>query len=138
MYFIRYVVTLEDEERCFLTFTTYALSMTPVALCLEELIPTKGSKFYIYSIFIRTMLVFSTFFIGLSIPFFGLVVSFIGSLFSMFVSLIIPCACFLSIWRGRISRFQVASCIIVMLVGITASAIGTYSSVTNIIERLVG
>ncbi|KAE9592421.1 putative amino acid transporter, transmembrane domain-containing protein [Lupinus albus] len=122
----------------FLIITTYALSMAPVALCMEELIPSNNSKFYMYSILIRTALVLSTFIVGLSIPFFGLVMSLIGSLFTMFVSLIIPCACFLSIWRGKVSRFQVAFCTIVMTVGIVASAIGTYSAISAIIENLRG
>ncbi|CAL0333445.1 unnamed protein product [Lupinus luteus] len=119
-------------------FTKYALSMAPVALCMEELIPSNNSKFYVYSILIRTALVLSTFLVGLSVPFFGLVMSLIGSLFTMFVSLIIPCACFLSIWRGKVSRLQVAFCIIVMTVGLAASAIGSYSAIAAIVDNLRG
>lgn len=50
---------------------TYALTMSPVAMCLEELIPSSHAKSYMYSILIRTALVVSTLFVGLSIPFFG-------------------------------------------------------------------
>ncbi|XP_019435520.1 PREDICTED: vacuolar amino acid transporter 1-like isoform X1 [Lupinus angustifolius] len=119
-------------------FTKYALSMAPVALCMEELIPSNDRKFYVYSILIRTALVFSTLLVGLLIPFFGLVMSLIGSLLTMFVTLIIPCACFLSIWRGRVSRLQVAFCITIMTVGIAASVIGSYSAISEIIESLRG
>jgi hypothetical protein len=45
--------------------------MSPVAMCLEELIPSNHSKSYIYSILIRTALVVSTLLVGLSVPFFG-------------------------------------------------------------------
>lgn len=50
---------------------TYALTMSPVAMSLEELIPSSHSKSYMYSILIRTALVVSTLIVGLSIPFFG-------------------------------------------------------------------
>lgn len=50
---------------------TYALTMSPVAMSLEELIPSSHAKSYMYSILIRTALVISTLIVGLSIPFFG-------------------------------------------------------------------
>ncbi|CAL9007715.1 unnamed protein product [Prunus brigantina] len=69
---------------CFsLTRTTYALTISPVAMSLEELVPS--NKSHIYAILIRTALVVSTLVVGLCIPFFGLVMSFIGSLFTMLV-----------------------------------------------------
>lgn len=45
--------------------------MTPVALSLEELIPSNIGKSHMYAILIRTALVISTLVVGLSIPFFG-------------------------------------------------------------------
>lgn len=54
-----------------LTRRTYALIMSPVAMSLEELIPSDNLQFHIYSILIRTALVLSTLFVGLSVPFFG-------------------------------------------------------------------
>ncbi|KAF1897339.1 hypothetical protein Lal_00035042 [Lupinus albus] len=53
-------------------------------------------------------------------------------------TLIMPCACFLSIRRGRVSRFQIAFCITIMTVGIVASVIGSYSAISEIIESLRG
>ncbi|KAI7993090.1 Amino acid transporter AVT1B [Camellia lanceoleosa] len=55
----------------------------------------------------RTTLVISTMVMGLSMPFFGLVMALIGSLLTMLVTLILPCACYLSILRGKITCFQV-------------------------------
>lgn len=57
--------------RSSLTRNTFALTMTPVALCLEELMPSNHTKTRIYSILIRTALVISTLIVGLSVPFFG-------------------------------------------------------------------
>jgi vesicular inhibitory amino acid transporter len=47
------------------------LTISPVAMSLEELIPANHAKSFLFSIFIRTGLVFSTLVIGLSVPFFG-------------------------------------------------------------------
>lgn len=50
---------------------TYALTMSPVAMSLEELIPSTHLKSHVYAILIRTALVVSTLVVALSIPFFG-------------------------------------------------------------------
>ncbi|KAI5396925.1 amino acid transporter AVT1C [Lathyrus oleraceus] len=117
-------------------FTKYALSLTPVAMSVEELIPPNNPHFQLYSILIRTALVISTLLVGLSVPFFGLVMSLIGSLLTMFVSLILPSACFLSIKRGRIKRAQVALCVAVIIVGLVSSAFGSYSAISEILKEL--
>ncbi|WJX17443.1 Amino acid transporter avt1c, variant 2 [Trifolium repens] len=121
---------------CSLIRSTYALSLTPVAMSVEELIPPTNSKFKLYSILIRTALVISTLLVGLSVPFFGLVMSLIGSLLTMFVSLILPAACFLSIKRGRITRSQVILCVTVIVVGLVSSGFGSYSAISEIIAKL--
>ncbi|CAH1414484.1 unnamed protein product [Lactuca virosa] len=50
-------------------FTKYMLTISPVAMSLEELIPSNHMKSHVYSILIRTTLVFSTLLVALSIPF---------------------------------------------------------------------
>lgn len=62
----------ELEEWCSsLISPTYALTISPVAMSLEEFIPPNHPKSQIYSILIRTGLVISTLLVGLSVPFFG-------------------------------------------------------------------
>ncbi|XP_058204591.1 amino acid transporter AVT1C-like [Rhododendron vialii] len=117
-------------------FTKYALTMTPVAMSLEELIPSNHLKSHIYSILIRTALVISTLVVSLTIPFFGLVMAFIGSLLTMLVTLILPCACFMSILRGKITRLQGLLCILIIAVGVVSAVFGTYSSLSQIIKNL--
>ncbi|XP_027365704.1 amino acid transporter AVT1C-like [Abrus precatorius] len=119
-------------------FTKYALSLSPVAMCLEELIPANNPKFYLYSMLIRTALVVSTLLVGLSVPFFGLVMSLTGSLLTMFVSLILPAACFLSIRGDRISRSQIALCATIIIVGVISCGFGSYSALSEIIQQLFG
>lgn len=50
---------------------TYALTMSPVALSLEELIPSNHLKSHVYALCIRTALVLSTLLVALIVPFFG-------------------------------------------------------------------
>ncbi|OWM70211.1 hypothetical protein CDL15_Pgr026061 [Punica granatum] len=109
--------------------------MSPVALSLEELLPS-DNNFRIYAICIRTMLVISSLFVGLVIPFFGLVMSLIGSLLTMLITFILPCACFLSILRGKVTYSQGAFCGIIIIVGVTSSVFGTYTALSKIIESL--
>ncbi|KAL4575224.1 hypothetical protein LXL04_022066 [Taraxacum kok-saghyz] len=114
---------------------TYALTISPVAKSLEELIPLKHSKSHVYSILIRTALVISTLIVALTVPFFGLVMSLIGSLLSMLVSLIFPCACFLRILRGNVTRFQVSLCVLIIATGFISLSFGTYTAISEIIQQ---
>ncbi|XP_019052955.1 PREDICTED: vacuolar amino acid transporter 1-like isoform X2 [Nelumbo nucifera] len=117
-------------------FTKYALTMMPVALSLEELIPSVHLKSHMYAILIRTALVISTLLVALSVPFFGFVMALVGSLFTMLVSLILPCACFLRILRGKVTMFQGSMCILIIIVGVICSGYGTFSALSKIIENL--
>nr|XP_010910787.1 amino acid transporter AVT1B [Elaeis guineensis] len=114
----------------------YALTLTPLALSLEELIPANHLKSHTYAIIIRTALVLSTLFVALSVPFFGLMMSLIGSLLTMLVTLVLPCACFLSILRGQVTWTQVSLCILIIIVGVVCSTFGTYSALSKIIQNL--
>ncbi|KAK9123939.1 hypothetical protein Sjap_013541 [Stephania japonica] len=84
----------------------YALTMTPVAMSLEEFFPSSQRGCSYTSLSIRTILVLSTLVVGLTIPFFGLIMALIGSFLSMVVALIFPCACYLKIHSGRLNFRQ--------------------------------
>ncbi|CAH9116050.1 unnamed protein product [Cuscuta europaea] len=116
--------------------TKYALTMLPVAMSLEELTPSGQTKSHLYSIFIRTALVISTLIIGLLIPFFGLVMSLIGSLLTMLVTLIFPCACYMSIAKGKIGYVQASACVFIIGVGVVFAVFGTYSAISGINQSL--
>ncbi|EOA26900.1 hypothetical protein CARUB_v10022989mg [Capsella rubella] len=117
-------------------FTKYALTLSPVAMSLEELIPSRHIRSHWYAIGIRTALVFSTLLVGLAIPFFGLVMSLIGSLLTMLVTLILPPVCFLSIVRKKVTPTQMMLCILIIIVGTVSSVIGSYSALSKIVEKL--
>ncbi|XP_077238969.1 amino acid transporter AVT1C-like [Tasmannia lanceolata] len=117
--------------------TKYALTITPVALSLEELLPSSPLKSRCISVLIRTVLVVSTLVVALAIPFFGFVMAFIGSFLTMLIALIFPCACYLRIMRGRLSWVQVAVCVLIIVVGVICSIVGTYSSIKRIADNIV-
>jgi len=116
--------------------TKYALTITPVALSMEELIPTTRLKSHWISFIIRTGLVISTLIVALSIPFFGFVMALIGSLLTMLVALILPCACFMCIAGKKITKLELILCIFIIVVGVVSAVIGTYSAVSGIVNSL--
>ncbi|XP_070051190.1 amino acid transporter AVT1D-like isoform X2 [Nicotiana tomentosiformis] len=111
--------------------TKYAITITPVAFGIEEFLPSRQLRTYGVSILIRTILVFSTLVISLTVPYFGSVMSLIGSSLVMLVSLILPCACYIKLSKDRITRFQLAACTSIIVVGVVSAVIGTYSAVTS-------
>ncbi|KAK9921814.1 hypothetical protein M0R45_030310 [Rubus argutus] len=118
-----------------LTLNTYALLMSPLARSIEELLPVGVSNCVWCFILLRTALVISTVGAAFLIPFFGLVLALIGSLLNILVSVIVPTLCFLRIAGMKASRIQVVSSIVVAALGVIAAILGTYSSVSKIVER---
>ncbi|KAH9624859.1 hypothetical protein KSS87_002557 [Heliosperma pusillum] len=49
-------------------------------------------------------------------------------------TLILPCACYLSILREKVTPIQVSICVVVIAIGTVSSAFGTYSAVSAIIK----
>uniref|UniRef100_A0ACD5Z0P1 Uncharacterized protein n=1 Tax=Avena sativa TaxID=4498 RepID=A0ACD5Z0P1_AVESA len=114
--------------------TKYALTMTPLALSLEELLPPNRQT-YPNIIMLRSALVLSSLVVALSVPFFGLVMSLVGSLLTMFVAYILPCACFLAILRSTVTWSQIVLCVFIIAVGLCCAGVGTYSSLSKIIQN---
>ncbi|KAE8791552.1 Vacuolar amino acid transporter 1 [Hordeum vulgare] len=114
--------------------TKYALTMTPLALSLEELLPPNRQT-YRNIIMLRSALVLSSLVVALSVPFFGLVMSLVGSLLTMFVAYILPCACFLAILRSKVTWYQIVLCVFIIVVGLCCAGVGTYSSLSKIIQN---
>ncbi|KAJ7525903.1 hypothetical protein O6H91_17G072900 [Diphasiastrum complanatum] len=122
-------------------FTKYPLqhlkstfNITPVALSLEELLPSKQYTMNNYSfwasIAIRTGLVFSTVIVALSIPFFVI-------FHAMWQSVILPCACYMSIGAQKIGVFEGIACVAIIMIGILCASVGTYSATSEIIHNLL-
>ncbi|KAJ8899791.1 hypothetical protein K2173_019491 [Erythroxylum novogranatense] len=84
----------------------YALLITPVASSLEELVPSTQLNPYFVSLVVRTILVFSTLVVGLTLPFFGYLMALIGSLLAMIVAVILPCVFYLIILHEQVNKLQ--------------------------------
>ncbi|XP_020400390.1 amino acid transporter AVT1C-like [Zea mays] len=89
-------------------YTKYALTMTSVALSIEEALPKKMQS-YLVGMLVRTFLVLSTVAVALFFPYFALVMALLGSVFTMLVALILPCACYLSIKKGAVPLWEVTT-----------------------------
>lgn len=113
--------------------TKYAITLTPVAFGIEEFLPSPQLRTYVVSLLIRTLLVFSTLVIALAVPYFGSVMSLIGSSLVMLVSLILPCVCYIQLSKDQITRFQLAACSFIIVVGLISAVFGTYSALTNMV-----
>ncbi|KFK24700.1 hypothetical protein AALP_AA8G013400 [Arabis alpina] len=118
--------------------TKYALTITPVVLSLEELIPTSSRKMRSkgFSMLFRTVLVLSTLVVALTIPFFATVGALIGSFIAMLIALIFPCLCYLSIMKGRLTNFQIGVCIFIIIIGVVSGCCGTYSAIARLIGEM--
>ncbi|KAH9736017.1 Amino acid transporter AVT1D [Citrus sinensis] len=93
----------------------YAMTLTPIALSLEELMPSKELQSYSVSVIIRTILAISTLVVALTLPYFGIVMSLIGSLLAMLI---------------------IAFCIFNAILGVFCACIGTYSALSRIATRV--
>ncbi|CAA7033618.1 unnamed protein product [Microthlaspi erraticum] len=94
--------------------TKYALTLTPIVLSLEELIPSSEKmRSNGVSIFIRTILVLSTLVVALTFPFFAIMGALVGSFLAMLI---------------------MGMCVLIIICGIASGCCGTYSA----IGRLVG
>lgn len=121
-------------------FAKYAITLTPVAVALEEFLShsmadsTKDIRFW--GTILRTLLVISTVIVALSVPFFGLLMAFIGSFLSATVSIILPCLCYLKIFHQRLSFPEVSVVGALLCLGFIVGIGGSYFSVKAIIDNL--
>uniref|UniRef100_A0A0D9YKY5 Amino acid transporter transmembrane domain-containing protein n=1 Tax=Oryza glumipatula TaxID=40148 RepID=A0A0D9YKY5_9ORYZ len=65
----------------------------------------------------------------------GLVMALVGSLLTMLVTYILPCACFLAILKRKVTWHQIAACSFIIVVGVCCACVGTYSSLSKIIQN---
>ncbi|XVF08122.1 hypothetical protein REPUB_Repub06bG0198500 [Reevesia pubescens] len=112
------------------------LTVTPIASSLEELVPSTWFRSYGVSVLIRTALVISTLVVAITVPFFAFLMALAGSLLSMLIAIIFPCACYLSILRGRLTKLQMVVCICIVILGLVIACVDTYSALPKIAGKL--
>ncbi|XP_043724890.1 amino acid transporter AVT1I-like [Telopea speciosissima] len=116
-------------------FTKYAIMITPIAAAIEDWFPFRNSR--PISLLIRTVLLISNVVVALTIPFFAYLMAFIGAFLSVVVSLLLPCICYLKIFKSSRS-FNLELVIIcgILVLGIIVAVLGTYTSLRQIAEHL--
>ncbi|XP_027351291.1 amino acid transporter AVT1D-like [Abrus precatorius] len=110
----------------------YALTLLPIALSIEELVPSPRLRCHAMSVLIRTVLVMISLFVALYIPYFGSLMALIGSFMSILVALIYPCACYLKLHSHRLSKVEITNCILIIIVGLVCGYVGTCSAISRI------
>ena len=121
-----------------LPFTKFALTLSPVAEAVEELLPMslKESKFQAFSMALRVALVGLAASVALSLPFFGYVAAVIGSICSITISVILPSICYISIYRDR-RPLALAIPAIVAAFGVFCAVYGTYVSGSRLVQAII-
>jgi vesicular inhibitory amino acid transporter len=118
-------------------FTKFALTITPMAVAVEELLPfsPKSRQYFIWGNVIRTGFVLSTVLVAILVPFFGYMMAFIGSFMSTSVAVLLPCICYLRIFGrgGGIPSGEYTLLIFIVMVGAVTCCVGTYSAIKGII-----
>ncbi|WVZ69834.1 hypothetical protein U9M48_018560 [Paspalum notatum var. saurae] len=111
----------------------YALLVAPITAAVEErlALPSGGGA---ARVGISTVIVFSTMVLASTVPFFGYLMSFIGSFLSVLATVILPCLCFLKIYKAEgIRRVEIAAITGILMIGVFVAVTGTYTSLQQII-----
>jgi vesicular inhibitory amino acid transporter len=116
--------------------TKVALTLTPVAMAFEELMPWRAGSpaFAVASAGLRTGLLFCVLLVALVCPFFGIVMSLIGAVFSMSISIILPCVFYWRICQPE-GWGPAAACIGIATFGVCAGAWSTADAVGSLISK---
>ncbi|PQQ19554.1 vacuolar amino acid transporter 1 [Prunus yedoensis var. nudiflora] len=116
--------------------TKYAIVITPIAAAIEEARPFRNSR--VISILVRTLIVISTVLVALMVPFFSYVMAFVGAFLSVTVSVLLPCLFYLKInVAARRFGLELVTIIGIMVIGSLVGVVGTYTSLKEIVNRIL-
>ncbi|XP_062106648.1 amino acid transporter AVT1I-like isoform X2 [Humulus lupulus] len=114
----------------------YALMVTPIIDAVKNGFPCFLNK-KLFGIIIGTALVISSVIVALVVPFFASLMSLVGAVLSLTASIIMPCLCYLKI-SGIYRTFncELVFLVVMILMGVVFTIIGTYTSVLDILVNL--
>ncbi|XP_058083514.1 amino acid transporter AVT1J-like isoform X2 [Magnolia sinica] len=116
-------------------FAKYALVITPIAGAIEDRFRINNNR--TISVLIRTLLVISTVIVALIVPFFAYLMAFTGSFLSSTASMVLPCICYLKIFKASRSHQTEFTIIVgIIVIGILVAITGTYHSLREIFKHL--
>ncbi|KAI8556253.1 hypothetical protein RHMOL_Rhmol05G0238300 [Rhododendron molle] len=115
--------------------TKYAIILSPIATAIKDTSAFCNRRST--SCLIRTVLVISITVVALAVPFFGYVMAFIGSFLSVSASILFPCLCYLSIYKGyRRFGLELVLIVAIVLMGVVVAVTGTYTSLREIVKHM--
>ncbi|XP_062197002.1 amino acid transporter AVT1H [Phragmites australis] len=118
--------------------TKYALEFAPFAIQLEHYLPSgmgpRARTLVRGGVGSAALLLILT--LALSVPYFQYVLSLTGSLVSVAICVIFPCAFYLKIRWGRVSRSTVALNVAMILAGVVLAVVGTISSAKSLVQSI--
>ncbi|KAI3925759.1 hypothetical protein MKX01_003318 [Papaver californicum] len=118
--------------------TKYVFFTVPMASEIERRLPSSMS--FKRKVFIRcasgSLLLIIVLILSLTVPYFDCVLGLTGSLVSIFVSVILPCAFYLKIFRRTISRPSLVSHLSIITVSFLVGAMGTISTARSLVKTL--
>ncbi|XP_028754057.1 amino acid transporter AVT1I-like [Neltuma alba] len=117
--------------------TKYALMLTPIVDAIKNTIPSSLSKKKASHLVLSTTLLLSTVIVALAVPFFGYLMSLVGALLSVSASFLVPCVCYLKIsGKFKVVGWDMMVNYGIVVMGISIAAVGTYTSLGEIIKHL--
>ncbi|KAK8967057.1 hypothetical protein KSP40_PGU000757 [Platanthera guangdongensis] len=137
------IVTLNLPQRLVTSkitiWTVIAIPLVKYALVLMPVVNSIEAKFQVTGrlakILFRTFLVISTVVIASGIPFFTTFISLVGSLLSSMASILLPCLCYLKIFKSTLKwGHKMFTIIFILGVGVLIAILGTYVSIKQIIQ----
>ncbi|KAG8089723.1 hypothetical protein GUJ93_ZPchr0011g28021 [Zizania palustris] len=118
--------------------TKYALEFAPFAIQLEHHLPAsmgrRARTLVRGGVGSAALLLILA--LALSVPYFQYVLSLTGSLVSVAISVIFPCAFYLKIRWGRVSRPAVALNAAMIAAGVVLAVVGTASSAKSLVQSI--
>lgn len=115
--------------------TRYPLVLTPIATAIEGGLPETYKNQRRAMLFIRVALLISTVTVACIFPYYEFLMAIVGSIFVVSASFLLPCFCYLRISDLSVSSWNCEHMGIVgiLVFGILAGVVGTYSSISEII-----
>lgn len=121
----------------FTPLSKYGLAVAVAAEQLDSFLPfPPHSRAYLtLSTVMRTLVVFVILAIAIALPFFHDMLALCGAVFAMTMTITLPAACNLKLFRGSLSRAEIGCSVVCIVVGIFFTIVGTDSSFRALIGR---
>ncbi|PQP97470.1 vacuolar amino acid transporter 1-like [Prunus yedoensis var. nudiflora] len=114
----------------------YALMVTPVANAIEGGLSEDYKNWRPVKLLIRMALLVSSTVVAYVFPYYEILMAIVGSLFTVSVSFILPCMCYLKLSACyRSWNYKLLGCVGIIAFGTLAGVLGTYSSIVELLQE---